>query len=62
VPKDLIPQEVLKKYIIFARKFIHPKLNDVEKDKIKQFYADIRKYSSQVGGIPISVRHIESML
>jgi DNA replication licensing factor MCM2 len=62
VPKDLIPQDILKKYILYARKFIHPKLNDVEKDKIKQFYADIRKYSTQVGGIPISVRHIESML
>ena len=27
-----------------------------------QFYADIRKESNAVGGIPIAVRHIESVL
>ena len=27
-----------------------------------QFYADIRRESSIVGGIPIAVRHIESVL
>ena len=27
-----------------------------------QFYADIRKESNIVGGIPIAVRHIESVL
>lgn len=39
-----------------------PKLSDVEKDKISTFYSEIRKYSNAVGGIPIGVRHIESML
>ena len=52
----------MKKYIIYARKFIHPKLTEIEENRIKDFYSDIRKYSTQVGGIPISVRHIESML
>lgn len=43
---DLIPQDLLKKYIIYAWKFIHPKLHDVEKERISEFYSDIRKYSS----------------
>lgn len=60
-PKNLIPQDILKKYIIYAKN-IHPRLNDDEKQRITEFYADIRKYSSQSGGIPISVRHLESML
>jgi len=53
---------LLKKYIIYARKFIHPRLNDGERERITEFYSDIRKYSAQSGGIPISVRHLESML
>ena len=57
----MIPQDILKKYIIYAKN-IHPRLNDDEKQRITEFYADIRKYSSQSGGIPISVRHLESML
>lgn len=60
--EDLIPQDLLKKYILYARKFVHPKLTDVDKEKISDFYSTIRKYSSSIGGIPISVRHIEGML
>ncbi|CAI2383595.1 unnamed protein product [Moneuplotes crassus] len=60
--EDFLSQELLKKYIIYARKFIHPKLTDVDKEKISDFYSAIRKYSSSVGGIPIGIRHIESML
>jgi DNA replication licensing factor MCM2 len=60
--KDLISQEMLKKYIIYSKKYMHPKLTDVDKDKISDFYSTIRKYSSSIGGIPIGIRHIESML
>merc|ERR1712166_880913 len=58
----VLPQELLKKYIIYAKKFCHPRLNDIDKEKVTNFYADIRKQSSVVGGIPIAVRHIESVL
>lgn len=53
---------MLKKYIIYSRKYVHPKLNEIDKEKVSQFYADIRKESNIVGGIPIAVRHIESVL
>lgn len=59
---ELIPQDLLKKYILYARKFVHPKLTDVDKEKISDFYSTIRRFSSSIGGIPISVRHIEGML
>ena len=59
---ELIDQELLKKYIIYARRNVHPKLNEIDKEKVTQFYADIRKESSIVGGIQIAVRHIESVL
>lgn len=41
---------------------IHPKLSDLERERITQFYADIRKESNVAGGNQISVRHIESVL
>lgn len=47
---------------MYAKRFVHPKLNEVDNEKLTQFYADIRKQSSVVGGIPIAVRHIESVL
>lgn len=62
VSDDLIDQELFKKYIIYARRYVHPKLNEIDKEKVTQFYADIRKESSIVGGIQIAVRHIESVL
>jgi len=37
-------------------------MNEIDRDKVTQFYADIRRESSVVGGIPIAVRHIESVL
>jgi len=62
VETGLIPQEMLKKYLIYSKRFMAPKLTEIDQDKITQFYADIRRESSVVGGIPIAVRHIESVI
>lgn len=59
---DIIPQQMLKKYLIYAKRYMKPKLSEVDQNKITQFYADIRRESSTVGGIPIAVRHIESVI
>ena len=37
-------------------------ISDIDKEKVTQFYADIRRESNVVGGISIAVRHIESVL
>lgn len=55
-------QEFLRKYIMYAKRHCAPRLNEVDRDKVSSFYADIRRESSVVGGIPIAVRHIESVL
>merc|ERR1719453_2271872 len=59
---DLISHELLKKYLIYAKRFVKPKLSEIDQDKVTQFYADIRRESNVVGGIPIAVRHIESVI
>ena len=59
---EQITQEQLRKYIIYSRRYCHPRLSEIDKEKVSQFYADIRRESSVVGGISIGVRHIESVL
>ena len=55
-------QNILRKYIMYARKFINPKLTDIDRDRITTFYTMLRKESQAVGGMQIGVRHIESIL
>ncbi len=61
-PDELIDQNTLKKYIMYARTFIKPKLSEINKEKITKFYTDLRKESMTSGGINIAVRHIESII
>lgn len=60
--RDLMPQDLLKKYLIYAKRFVHPKLSEIDREKIASFYADIRRESSVAGGIPIAIRHVESIV
>lgn len=57
-----IPQEKLRKYIMYARQYIHPKMNDQSSSKIVNFYAELRKASEVIGGLQIAVRHLESII
>lgn len=40
-----LPQELLRKYIIYAREKVHPKLHQMDQDKIAKMYADLRRES-----------------
>lgn len=59
---DLIPQDLLKKYIVYAKQNIHPKLQNMDKDKIAKMYSHLRQESLATGSLPITARHIESMI
>ena len=43
--KETIPQEMLKKYIIYSREKIHPKLHNMDQDKVAKMFAELRKES-----------------
>ena len=60
--KEILSQEKLKKYIIYARKYIKPKINNINKDKLVNFYTKIRKENEACGGLKISTRHFESLI
>ncbi|GEQ68249.1 hypothetical protein JCM33374_g1916 [Metschnikowia sp. JCM 33374] len=57
-----IPQDLLTKYISFARTKVHPKLQQMDMDKVARVYADLRRESISTGSFPITVRHLESII
>lgn len=61
-PDTTISQDILKKYILYARKNIHPKFPQENVERVMNFYAELRKESSTKGGITIVARHIESLI
>ncbi|KAF8070527.1 MCM-domain-containing protein [Lyophyllum atratum] len=58
----IIPQDVLRKYIMYAREKIRPKLYDLDQEKLGRLFADLRRESMATGSYPITVRHLESMI
>merc|ERR1712032_1534336 len=59
---ELIDQDLLKKYVIYARQRIKPQVSDIDKDKLANFYKDIRAEAFRSGGAPMTARHIESII
>ncbi|CAE7925519.1 MCM2, partial [Symbiodinium sp. KB8] len=57
-----ISQDLLRKYIVYAKQHCKPALTEINQEKIAQLYADLRRESEVSNGIPMAVRHIESMI
>jgi DNA replication licensing factor MCM2 len=57
-----IPQDILRKYIIYARDRVRPKLAKFDQEKVAKLYSELRRESLLTGSIPITVRHIESII
>ncbi|CAB4414153.1 unnamed protein product [Rhizophagus irregularis] len=58
--RSVISQDLLRKYIIYAKQ-IKPQLTNLDEHMISDLYSKLRK-EAQNGGIPITVRYLESML
>ncbi|KZV78893.1 MCM-domain-containing protein [Exidia glandulosa HHB12029] len=59
---DIIPQDFLRKYIMYARDKVHPKLHNIDMEKISFLFSDLRRESLATGSVPITVRHLESVM
>ncbi|KAH0537948.1 MCM DNA helicase complex subunit [Glutinoglossum americanum] len=57
-----IPQELLRKYILYAREKCKPKLYQIDQDKIARLFSDMRRESLATGAYPITVRHLEAIM
>ena len=40
-----LPQDLLRKYIIYSKEKVRPKLHQIDQDKIAKLYAELRKES-----------------
>ena len=52
-----LPQELLRKYILYAREHCSPKLLNMDEDKVARLFADMRRESLATGAYPITVSH-----
>ncbi len=68
-PEKLVPEispELMRKYIAYAKRYIHPKLSKEASDEIKSFFVGLRSQKSrgdeELKPIPISARQLEAMV
>ncbi|EIE22418.1 MCM-domain-containing protein [Coccomyxa subellipsoidea C-169] len=60
---DPVPQQLLRKYIAYARAHVHPVLSNAAKQVLKEFYLELRRKAVvSEGGLPITTRQLESLV
>jgi len=62
VSVEPIDQDLLQKYIIYARKHVKPQVTDIDKSKLARFYQEIRQEAFRSGGAPMTARHVDSIM
>ena len=58
----IIPTELLRKYIAYARKNIRPILSAEASDKLKSYYEQMRSLGKRGGPVPITPRQLEGLI
>lgn len=58
----MIPQDLLRKYIMYAREKVRPKLFELDQEKLSRLFSDLRRESLATGSFPVTVRLLESMI
>lgn len=61
-PANLILPQLLKKYISYARLYVHPKLTPEASKVLKEFYLSIRSKHTSFDSTPITTRQLESLI
>jgi len=59
--EDPLPQPLLRKYIAYARRYVHPKLGEASKQVLQNFYLELRA-KPQAEATPITTRQLESLI
>ncbi|RFU74399.1 dna replication licensing factor mcm2 [Trichoderma arundinaceum] len=57
-----IPQELLRKNILYAQERCSPKLYYMDEDKVARLFADMRRESLATGAYPITVLHLKAII
>jgi DNA helicase MCM8 len=59
---DALPTWLLRKYIAYAKRYVHPRLTRAAKSVLQEFYLTLRRDHQSVDGTPITTRQLESMV
>uniref|UniRef100_A0A8C5SJI8 DNA helicase MCM8 n=1 Tax=Laticauda laticaudata TaxID=8630 RepID=A0A8C5SJI8_LATLA len=59
---DPIPHQLLKKYVGYARQYVHPKLSPEAAQILQKFYLELRQQSQRADSTPITTRQLESLI
>ncbi|XP_053568665.1 DNA helicase MCM8 [Bombina bombina] len=59
---DAIPHQLLRKYIAYARQYVHPKLSPDAAQVLQVFYLELRKQNQGIDSTPITTRQLESLI
>ena len=59
-----IPQEMLRKYVAYAKKNVRPTLTEDAADEIQEFYVSMRQKGGEEAGdsVPITARQLEALV
>ncbi len=59
---DPMPPVFLRKYIAYAKKYVHPRLSKEAAEILQGFYLKLRREYRSMDAIPITTRQLESMV
>ena len=59
---DPVPSPLMRKYIGYARKYIHPKLSKEAAKVLQSFFLDLREKHKGLDSTPITNRQLESLI
>ncbi|KAK5640836.1 hypothetical protein RI129_009383 [Pyrocoelia pectoralis] len=59
---DHLDHQLLRKYIAYAHKYVHPVIVPEAKEILEKFYLELRKYCQENNCSPITARQLESMI
>ncbi|KAF9932707.1 DNA replication licensing factor mcm8 [Linnemannia zychae] len=59
---ELIPMSLLRKYIAYARQYVHPRLSPEAAETLQQYYLELRARHRSPDGTPVTTRQLESLI
>uniref|UniRef100_A0A8B9PKA5 DNA helicase MCM8 n=1 Tax=Apteryx owenii TaxID=8824 RepID=A0A8B9PKA5_APTOW len=59
---DAIPHQLLRKYVGYARQYVHPTLSPEAAEVLQGFYLELRKQKQGADSTPITTRQLESLI
>ncbi len=60
--KPIIPPEMLRKYISYARRYVRPRLTEEARKLLEDFYVMMRRSGGSKSPIPITARQLEALV